>query len=65
MYIGSTTGLLVLNPSKNLNSTENITIYEVTKSDKKSLNSNDVIDLCIAKKGKTLLQLPMVELVGF
>ncbi|KQB41739.1 ATPase/histidine kinase/DNA gyrase B/HSP90 domain protein [Flavobacterium daejeonense] len=55
MYIGSTTGLLVLNPSKNLNSTENITIYEVTKSDKKSLNSNDVIDLCIAKNGKTFI----------
>lgn len=55
LYIGTTTGLLVLNPSKDINTAGNIKVYEISKNDKKFLNSNDVIDFCISTNGKTFI----------
>lgn len=49
MYIGTTTGLLVFDPTKEINSNQNIKTYEITKNETQSLNSNDIIDLCITK----------------
>ncbi|RVT71765.1 hybrid sensor histidine kinase/response regulator [Flavobacterium sufflavum] len=46
MYIGTTSGLVVFNPKKNL---ENSRIYEITNQNPNCLNSNDIIDFCITK----------------
>lgn len=52
LYIGTTTGLLVLDPKKDLNLSQNVKVYEITKNENPSLNSNDIIDFSISKKGK-------------
>jgi signal transduction histidine kinase/ligand-binding sensor domain-containing protein/DNA-binding response OmpR family regulator len=55
LYIGTTTGLLVLNPSQNINAINNLKIYEISKLRKNFLNSNDVIDFCISSNGKIFI----------
>nr|WP_288834379.1 hybrid sensor histidine kinase/response regulator transcription factor [uncultured Flavobacterium sp.] len=55
LYVGSTTGLLVFNPSKNIDKPNNIRIYEISSINNKSLNGNDIIDLCISSTGKTFI----------
>ncbi|KDN56701.1 hybrid sensor histidine kinase/response regulator transcription factor [Flavobacterium seoulense] len=52
LYIGSTTGLLVFDGKKTItNAVKNAQVYERTKQNSNCLQSNDIIDFCMTKKG--------------
>ncbi|WP_433831216.1 hybrid sensor histidine kinase/response regulator transcription factor [Flavobacterium anhuiense] len=56
LYVGSTTGLLILDGKKRFPELiSTIKVYEKTQQETAGLKSNDIIDFCITKSGQTFI----------